>query len=171
MDAIRDRSRRRRAAGIERNETKRFRWAAEVLHTRFLPSALSSLSSRRVWNGQWPFPTTDHTLKRTTSPPCMTYSLLSLSGDCCGQAPSLEEKGNHTLKRKRTTSPSCMTYSLLSPSGDCCGQAPSLEEKGNHTLKRKRTMSPSCMTYSLPSLRTNPFSFAAAIEPCFINSS
>ena len=40
-----------------------------------------------------------------------------------------------------------------------------------HTLNRNSTTSPSCITYSLPSLRTRPFSFAAAIEPLAIRSS
>ena len=35
----------------------------------------------------------------------------------------------------------------------------------HYTLKRKSTTSPSRITYSLPSLRTSPFSLAAAILP------
>ena len=41
----------------------------------------------------------------------------------------------------------------------------------NYTLKRNSTMSPSCMTYSLPSLRTSPFSRAAAMVPQAMRSS
>ena len=40
-----------------------------------------------------------------------------------------------------------------------------------HTLNRNKTTSPSCMIYSLPSLRTRPFSFAAAMDPHSISAS